>query len=228
MKERFTKIVTFIKNNALFIAPVVLFLFFMFLLVFSYTQSPKTKYILQTTPAPTLSSTSEGFVNSSPQNKSISPQPQITSASDGIGARESDDLGWAGNTFSSNDLSDVKADKTILADGSVQYTYDSGTPNRPDMIIVKDGIIIFQRTPVYKTTIDDYKRFYKNPQYTAKGSRFWGQNTVTYIFLSKGFAFAGDTTTNQTVEQMYFKPVSLNEFKQKYAEDIIGDITPAP
>ena len=200
--------IIFIKKYSLLITAALVFLLFMFLLIF-YSSRTTQKQVGSNT-----NSTSQVNISTSP-----SPMPR-----EGM---ESDERGmtmWTPQSFSESDLGNTHATTSTLPDGSLRYSYDSDTPNRPTIIIVKNGIKIFQRITMYNTSMGAPTVSGDTPEYIAHGSSFWGQNAVTYIYLSKGFAYVGDPSTNHVFEQIIFQPIGVNEFKQKYGDDIVGDL----
>lgn len=218
----FTQILSFLKKYGLFIAPILLSLLFMLLLISSYTQSsyPKGGTSIDTpTPA-----NQQGEDNSSNNSSSDISSPQSSSVQENPEGMQEDERGmslWTNQSFDENDMEGLNATKTVLADGSIQYTYNSDVPNRPNIIIVKNDINVFQRTPINASS--DTPPANDQPDYVAQGSSFWGKNAVTYIYLSKGFAYVGDPPTQRVFEQMIFQPCSLDQFKQ-YDTDITGNI----
>src|SRR5579863_5983115 len=185
----FQKIITFLKKYGIFIAPVFLFLTFMFLLIFSYTKGSQSSHLI----SPPQTQTGTGNENSQVE---VSPRSGDIDEDGGIEDDEKTLTAWSGSSFSDSDVSGLNATKTTLPDGSTEYSYDSGVPNRPDVIIVKNGINIFQSTPFTDTPLTDNTNYYGEPDYTETGSQFWGASAVTYIYLSKGIAIVGDPTTN--------------------------------
>ncbi|HEX8932092.1 MAG TPA: hypothetical protein VF810_02980 [Patescibacteria group bacterium] len=202
----------FLKKYGIFIAPAFLFLIFIFLLVFSYTITS------QQTPTSTSSSSPTPISNTS------LPYPNT---GQGLGSQsESEEKNnmviWTNSTLTDSDLADFNATKETLPDGSIQYSYSSDVANRPNIIIVKNGINVFQRTPFTDTPMSQNTNFYGQPDYVAKGSQFWGPNAVTYIYLSRGISLIGDLNKDQLFEQIIFQPGTLDQFI-KNDIDIIGE-----
>lgn len=202
MKEQINTLVTLVKTHKMFIFVIILVPFVTFLFALFY------KPIWQ---APRQSSNT---------NTAIS---KPTPVKDGI-EQEEKQLGWTPTLFTADDIKGTDAVKTTLPDGSIQYAIPSDNPNRPQIIIVKHGLLVLQRTPINDTTVTAFTAHYGDPEYTAKGSYFWGQNIVTYIYLSIGFAFVVNTNNSMVLEQMYFQPVSEALFKKTYGGDLIGNL----
>lgn len=208
----------FIKKYGIFIAPACLFLFFMLLLILSYSESPHKSSFNISTPSPPPTTTSSSTVSISPsQNANISSSPATSSESMNPDNDEPNLPVWSGASFLTSDFGNITFAQTTLPDGSTQYSYNSDTPNRPNIIVLKNNINIFQRTPMYNITVSTNT----NPEYIAQGSYFWGKNAETYIYLSKGVADVIDPAKNQIVEEMIFQPDNLAQFEQ-YDKDMIG------
>jgi hypothetical protein len=210
------KVILFLKKYGIFIAPIFLFLLFMFLLLFSYTRPPKQSL----NNIPPSQTPNNNYTSSSPQYISPSPSSEQSSGT-GMETDEKAMVMWTNSSFDQNDLSGLNSTQTTLADGSIQYSYSSDNPNRPNIIIVKNGINIFQQTPFTDTPLTDNTNYYGTPDYKATGSKFWGANAVIYIYLSKGIAIVGDPNKNQMFEQMIFQPGTVQQFEQ-YDTDMIG------
>ena len=126
--------------------------------------------------------------------------------------------------FSEDSLRGIPFEKKQLSDGSISYTYPSVNPERPDMTIVQDGVIIFTRMVLGPMTISDYAASLGKPEYISRGSAFYGPDIVTYIYPAKGIAFVGDPKTDVALEQLTFKPVPPEQFRQTYGADLPEDL----
>ncbi len=126
--------------------------------------------------------------------------------------------------FSEDLLKGVVYEKKELADGTIFYTYASANSKRPDMIAVKDGLVIFNRMVLRQMTMDNYVLAYGKPDYIARGSAFYGPDAVTYVYPTRGRAFVGNPQTNTAFEEMAFKPIPGSEFKREYGGDLIGEL----
>lgn len=196
--------VAFIKKNYLFVFALGLVFIFL-LIVFISSSNPDTN-----TPQPN-------------QNSGENPSPTIEQ----IVTLDDPEITWSPLRFSENTLSGVDATKTTLADGSTKYTYSSSNPNRPNEMVVKSGVVTYQRVVITDRYIYDYTNDLEAPDYVFQSSRFYGSNTMTYVYLNRGTAFVADAETTLVKEQISFKPTSLEDFKQKYGEDI-ADFTVIP
>jgi hypothetical protein len=212
-------VLAFIRGHIIFIAPAVLILFFIFIVLFSYTSST-VKPKIKISPVPTKTQAS----SLPAANTNLLPTQQEGLVSDGI-AEEENDMGWSPVSVSDADFQGVTLTKTVFADGSIQYTSaSSARTGSQNVTIVKDSIIIFQSKPMVNVLLSDYKNFFGAPQYKAIGSKFWGPNVITYIYLNRGAALMVDPSTNKVLVQMTFKPVSKDLFKSTYRLDLIGEL----
>lgn len=134
---------------------------------------------------------------------------------------------WTPKSFDKGDLEGIPNIETQLADGTTKYTYESTNPNRPNEIIVENGTIIYQRSLVNNKYIYHYTNTMGAPDYVFQSSKFYGSNTMTYVYLDEGTAFVADAKTTLVKEQLSFKPTSLEQFKEKYAQDV-ADFTIIP
>jgi hypothetical protein len=227
----FLYIIPFLKKYKIFIAPVLLLLFFFFVVIFSFFLTPK-----RTTNNNSLSTVTPQAVN----QETISAQPGETSLSPSTTPVPSSFLEpeelehvWEPVAFSPDSLDGIQSTSKSLPDGSTAYMIPSDNATRPDMVQVKNGIMILQRQSISGETINDYENYLKEPDYIAQGSKYYGPDAVYYIYLNQGIAFIANQQTNEVYEQLTFQPVAANEFKQTYGDDIIGSlqkpsVTPEP
>lgn len=134
---------------------------------------------------------------------------------------------WEPRRFDEGDLEGIPSTETQLPDGTTKYTYESTNPNRPNEIIVDKGTIIYQRSLINNKYIYHYTNTMGAPDFVFQSSKFYGANTMTYVYLNEGTAFVADAKTTLVKEQLSFQPTSLEQFKQKYAQDI-ADFTVIP
>lgn len=127
---------------------------------------------------------------------------------------------WNPVLFSQIDTSGKKLTATTLSDGSTKYTYPSDDPNRPNELVVKNDTIVYHRTTVSQKYVYNYTNNLEAPDYTFEGSRYYGPNTITYLYLKRGTGFVADSKTTLVQEQFIFQPMTLEEFKQQYGSDV--------
>jgi len=210
----FDRIIPFFKKYGIFIAPLLLFLFFMLLLIFSYARSPRQSTPVTASPTQSPSQT-ENSTSYSPSQETVSISPSQTPSGGMESDERKDQIIWSNISLSDSDFDGLNATKTTLSDGSTEYSYDSGVPNRPNIIIEKNGINVYQQTPFTDTPLSQDTNYYGQPDYTAKGSQFWGANAITYIYLSKGVALVGDPNKDQMFEEIVFQPGTITQFEQE-------------
>jgi hypothetical protein len=195
-------------NYGIIITPIVLFLLFMYLLIFFYLRTPSNQ--------PVIPLTTKALIT-------LTPQPQASPILPTVDLNPQVNTGWVPIHFSEKDFGSTPFTKTLLPDGAIQYISMTNTPGRPQEIIVKDGIVIFHRIPVFNVPLSKYLSYYGYPQYVATNLHFWGPNAVTYIYPSEGFAFTANTAMQLTYEQISFQPGPIEQFEQ-YDSDIDGAI----
>lgn len=122
-------------------------------------------------------------------------------------------------------------DKQASSEGTTIYSLNSQNTIRTDQIITQNDQIIFQRTYVPENPNDPNHLLiskmlekYGEPDKTIQGSRLWGPFMKTYIYNTKGIAFIGNPNTDEVYEFQNFTLISLEEYLQKYGDDI--DETP--
>ncbi len=228
--------VNFLKKNKFIILPILLLVPILFGFLASSQLAPKKESRLIPTQA--LSSVSSprsqifptGETNTQPEegptqalNKAAAPIPTEANTQP---IDEFEDT-WETSAylyFSEDYLKGVQFEKNVRADGSIAYTYASDNPKRPDMMIVKDGVVVFKRMLVLDMKVDNYITGMGKPDYIARGSVFYGPDAVTYIYFKTGVAFVANPKTNVVFEDLSFKPVPPSEFKQNYGEDLTGGL----
>lgn len=171
------------------------------------------------------------------QNKNIPPQvtPQVTSqptpfetepiptAPEGFGNDTHVNL----NNTSIYEDSENLQKKDENPDGSIKYTLASSDTTRPNIIVVdpQNDVVIFQRTVRDRdnnTLLPQYRDLYGQPEKTFSGSRFYGNTAQTYVFANDGVAFIANPQSNTIFEIHFFLPTTVDNYVQKYGEDIIN------
>ena len=217
--ELIQKLILFGKKYGLIIAAALLFLFFLFILAFSAFQSSKPSQTPQININPTTVQTQLNTSGRIPSH--AVPSPSEIEPKGEMQEDEREMVVWAPGTVATKDLNSFSPTRTSLPDGTMKYSYITNTPNRPNIIFIKNGINVYQRVAMHNTKFeldpDDI------PDYIAQGSKFWGSNMVTYIFLSKGFAYVADTNKKLVLEEIIFQPTDIETFKQ-FNDDITGQI----
>ncbi len=199
----FSNTINFLKKNKALVIAAALIILFIYILILSITrtsQGPQNP----TSPSPTRGVSSGGPVPTASTVVSIY-EPEQT---------------WQPTKFSEGNIQSVLIEKTQLSDGSTKYTYESENPQRPNEIIVKDGIVVYQRTLTPNKYIYNYTNTLGAPDYVFESSKFYGQGTMIYVYLNQGTAFVADDKTTIVKEQLLFRPTSFDEFKAKYGDDI--------
>ncbi len=98
--------------------------------------------------------------------------------------------------------------------------------SRTNEIRTGNNVVVFERelTPASTTTpyakISDYKKKYGEPEKIMKGSKFYGELMSTYIYANLGFAFIGNSYTDEIFEFHFFTPTTLYDYITNFGEDI--------
>lgn len=118
-------------------------------------------------------------------------------------------------------------DVSVLSDGSIRYTFASPLVTRKNEVIVRNEKVIFERILVPENsrepgfiTISEYKKQYGEPQRIIRGSHFYGNFIETFIYADKGFAFIGNSVTDEVFEVHTFAPTSVENYIVQYGSDI--------
>lgn len=122
-------------------------------------------------------------------------------------------------------LKDIKVLKS--SNSETEYGYSSFLTPRPNKIIVRQGIAVFegvlsspdQNNPTF-TTISTIKTQIGEPEETVKGSAFYGFYAYTYAYAKRGFAFIGNPNTDEIFEVHYFAPTTFEKYKSEFGLDI--------
>lgn len=123
-------------------------------------------------------------------------------------------------------LPDVIATEQV-SESETHYTLRSFINILPDKIIAKDGVVVYEKVtlPTSKDkpesrSISQITNIYGPPERKEQGSVRFGQFLSTYIYASRGFAFAGNSNTDTVHEMEFFKPMSVNEYLVLYGKGI--------
>lgn len=101
---------------------------------------------------------------------------------------------------------------------------------RPNLVIVKDGKLLFKRTitnPLANGRLPSFGNLSSGlgaANQVQKGSRFFGPYFQTYIFASKGVTIIANPNTGEVQEVQVYPATSLSEYLATFGEDIRGYI----
>ncbi len=114
--------------------------------------------------------------------------------------------------------------KEILADGESKYSSSSTNPQRSNINIAGvNGYSVFQRIitpPDSPLALSKFTNLYGRAKWIFKGSVFYGGVVSSYIYPELGLALIADPQTDQVLEQHIFKPMKVEEYVEKYGDDI--------
>lgn len=117
--------------------------------------------------------------------------------------------------------------KQVLANGDLEYSFNSQIEARPDQIVFRNNVAEFERTVILSSTvtqnylkISDQILKYGPTERIVKGSKFYGCHMDTYIYASKGFTFTANANTDEVYEIQTFLPTSVDNYLANYGQDI--------
>lgn len=161
----------------------------------------------------------------------INPQAQIVTISNSITPLQKAEPGITTDN-QINVLSNL-IKKATLPDGSNSYTFPSEITVRPDEVVTKNGVAVFEKELIPEehdatgyALISQYTTKYGQPEKMIQGSKFYGWFIITYIYAQKGFAFLGNPNTDEVYEIHIFQPMSTEKYMQQYGQDLNPGATP--
>lgn len=118
--------------------------------------------------------------------------------------------------------------KQTLSTGETEYSFVSEIDVRPAIILTdKNGEVIFERIMIPSepestgySLISEYKTRYGQPEADIAGSHFYEWAIHTYVYASQGFALIGNPNTDEVFEIHSFQPMSVEEYRVKFGQDI--------
>lgn len=215
-QSKIANIFTLLKENPKLVLASILSLLFLYIIFSSIT-----------TRSQTVTPNNDQYPTQSPRSSNPLVSPTVTPNTGKQVNLYEPGITWSPTRFAEGDLEGISFTKAPLPDGSTKYTFESTNPNRPNEIIVRNGIITYQRNVINNKYIYHYTNTMGAADFVFQSSRFYGPNTSIYVYLEEGTAFVADASTTLVKEQLSFQPTSFEEFKEKYGEDI-ADYTIIP
>lgn len=113
-----------------------------------------------------------------------------------------------------------------LPNGNMQFEFTSTDALRNNLVETEKDKAIFKR--VVSITAGDYKspdvttytQAFGAAEFEFTGSNRYGPYFITYVYPSRGFALIFNPYTNEVYEIQSFKPVSLEEYRNRWGDDI--------
>lgn len=112
------------------------------------------------------------------------------------------------------------------ATGEIIYTIPSELIARPDKIITKNGVAIFERVVTMGDSsqekdaqMSEFEK-YGNPEKTFTGSIHYGDPVQTNVYSSKGLAIIFYPYTGEVLEIQIFQPTSVDNYVKNWGQDI--------
>jgi hypothetical protein len=140
-----------------------------------------------------------------------------------------------GQPISKQSLSNLPGikEKTATGSATTSYTYNSFLPLHSSEIVGENNAAVFERIvtpqdpaePGY-VTVSEMKQQYGEPERVITGSKSYGWFINTYIYASKGFAFVANPNTEVVMEIQHFAPTTVDEYKQKFGQDLAEGVAP--
>lgn len=132
-----------------------------------------------------------------------------------------------GQSFTPQTESSLKIINKEATVGGTIYSLDSQNPIRTDQIITQNNQVVFERVYIPENPndpnhllISTLVQKYGQPESIIQGSKTWGPYINLYLYAGKGIAFIGNPNTDEVYELQTFKPLSTEEYIQKYGDDI--------
>lgn len=167
------------------------------------------------------------FISSNTRTNNTEPSEPITSISSPIkktviGVTKEEDLAGL----------DI-IESTTLPSGETQHLITSELISRPDEIITKEGVVVYERVLLPENpTENGYETFssielgFGTPDLVLEGSDFYGWNIESRIYSSKGFTAIGNPNTGEIYELQFYEPMPAEEYVNLYGEDINTELGP--
>lgn len=111
-------------------------------------------------------------------------------------------------------------------DGSTTLTLSSADPLTTDEIVIKNGIVIFEKTGTFTSKrgglpkVSYFKQLFGEPQETIVGSQRYGQFATAYVFADYGFTLIGNSYADEVYEIQRFQPTTVEQYKIQFGSDI--------
>ncbi len=117
-----------------------------------------------------------------------------------------------------------------LDDGSVEYSFKPISGGSNDLVIVKDGIVIFEKTtPINERleypSVEDYLNKLGTAEKIIQGSKDGNPFTVFHIFASKGVTLMSNPATKELYQIHTFLPTTFEEYMVKWGNQYIQEVT---
>lgn len=113
-----------------------------------------------------------------------------------------------------------------LQNGETEYYFSSPLIDRDDLIVIKQGKVIYERAITVDQNfihpkLEQYLTVLGEPEALFANSKSYGEGFVTYVWSSQGIAIIANPNTFEVFEVQMFKPSSLDEYKRDWGQDIL-------
>lgn len=114
--------------------------------------------------------------------------------------------------------------KVALGDKTV-YTFKPNPNLVGNQVITESGKAVFEKGTIIEAEsklhlFSAYVNSYGQPEAEYTGSKTYGKFEKTYVWASLGFALKVNPFTQEVHEVQKFAPISIEEYLQKWGEDI--------
>jgi hypothetical protein len=109
--------------------------------------------------------------------------------------------------------------KEDFGEKGVFYFFTSSINNRPNLIVVKNGIVVFERSLVEENnslSIAKVVELFGNPDRIVSGPSFY-QKATQYLYEEAGYCAVFNPTTGLVYERHFFPPEFNKEYLKTYA-----------
>lgn len=120
-------------------------------------------------------------------------------------------------------LPDLKGEQ--VRGNQTEFDFKSGRYN-DNTVVTENGVVVFKKIVTVDPQtwqhppLSSYLGAYGNPEAEFTGSSTYGSRFKTYVYPSKGLAFIGNPTPNELYEIQVFEPMTLEQYRNKWGQDI--------
>ncbi len=115
--------------------------------------------------------------------------------------------------------------QVVQSDNSILYQLNSGIPQKPGEIIIKDGVVVYEKInipanpqePGY-TNLPTLQKNYGPPERVLPGPDLYGPFSNIYIYASRGIAFTGNQHSGDVYDIEIFQPTSVENYLKTFPQ----------
>ena len=110
-----------------------------------------------------------------------------------------------------------------LPDGTKKYTAASSNPSRPNIVITKGDLTIYQRKvpePEADIPLQNFIEQFGQPERIIEGPEFYEFGTTSeYVFAKNGVSIVVNNQDSQVLEQLFFRPTTVDDYLSSFGND---------